>query len=41
MQGQHSQLHKAAGANYGATAYSSDNVGNYQTAYQAGFAAYD
>lgn len=41
MQGQHAQLHKAAGTNYGATAYSSDSVGNYQTAYRAGFAAYD
>lgn len=41
MQGQHSQLHKAAGTNYGTTAYSSDNVGNYQTAYKTGFTAYD
>lgn len=41
MQGQHSQLHKAAGTNYDTTAYSSDGVGNYQTAYQTGFAAYD
>ena len=41
MQGQHSNLHREAGTNYDATAYSSDNVGNYQTSYQKGFEAYD